>query len=512
MQQSSLPSVQDLVDRAIVPMPAPSTPLSNEPRDVAVCPPLPAKAQLDPSLAEGACPWLDDYIAFSRYWSPQAYDHFHEAVGLWILSTVAAGRVVMYFGGKRYPSLYIALCARTSLYTKTTTAGIGLDTLEAAGLDWLLLGDNMTPQKFIHDLAGVVPEEYDNLSPTQQQQVQARLALSGQRGWFYDEFGQHLSSMMRQNGYMADFRSLLRRLADQQKSYAYGTISRGEDTVDKPYLSLLAILTPADLAYYARPGGALWQDGFYARFAFVAPPPHDRGQRGLFPKGDRVVPKQVVEPLVAWHRRLGMPEVRISRGRNMGNPPISIGWKVQREELQRTVCTVAEGVQDAYYAYHFALLDIIAGSQQSDLDGNYARLPEKALRIAMLMASLDPSCDNRVEMRHWARAQQIVERWRVDLHHLVNTLDVPLPSRGERDEDRVLRTLERLSAAGQSPTARELRVRMRGLTTPDVERILAALVRNGLATVSNTGRANRYRATREPADFAECGSPDLAEL
>ncbi len=453
-------------------------------------PPLPAEARLDPGLAAGACPWLDDYVAFSRQWSPRAYDGFHEAVGLWVLSTVAAGRVMMHFGGERFTSLYIALVARTSLFTKTTTADIGLQTLEDAGLDWLLLGDSMTPQKFIRDLAGQVPADYDSLSPRQQAQVRAQLALSGQRGWYYEEFGQQLAAMMRQNSFMADFRSLLRRMADHREEYAYGTVSRGVDTVERPYLALLANLTPAELHYYARPGSALWQDGFYARFAFVAPPPYEEAKQGMFPKGERCVPSQVVKPLVAWHERLGMPAVQIAGNGAYGGVASQGCRRVERGPARYTGCTATPEVIDAFYIYHDGLLRTVVPSQQTDLDGNYARLSEKALRIAMLMASLEGG--DRIEMRHWARAQEIAERWRAGLHHVVGTLAEPKLCSGERDEDRVLRHLERLCGQGQAPTARDIRVRIRGITTPQVEHILGGLVRSGAVGMEMTGRTNRY--------------------
>ena len=76
---------------------------------------LPESAQLDPELGDGVANWLDEYVALSRLWSPRAYDDFHIACALWMLSTVAARRVVCHFGGSRYTNLYIALVARSSL-------------------------------------------------------------------------------------------------------------------------------------------------------------------------------------------------------------------------------------------------------------------------------------------------------------------------------------------------------------------------------------------------------------
>jgi hypothetical protein len=143
---------------------------------------LPDEAQLPEHLGATASRWLDEYVAFSRTWSPLGYEGFHEAVGLWILSTVAARRVMTPLGSKRYCPLYIALVAKTGLYAKSTTASIGYDVLRAAQLDWLLASDDMTPQKFISDLVGRVPSNYAQLAPHEEKLVRQRLALPAQRG------------------------------------------------------------------------------------------------------------------------------------------------------------------------------------------------------------------------------------------------------------------------------------------------------------------------------------------
>lgn len=116
--------------------------------------PLPESAQLDAQLARGASPWLDSYIEFSRRESPRAWVGFHEAAGLWVLSTVAARRVVVQLGGDHHTNLFIALAARTGVWAKSTTARIAIAVLTAAGLDALLAPDESTPQAFLIALAG----------------------------------------------------------------------------------------------------------------------------------------------------------------------------------------------------------------------------------------------------------------------------------------------------------------------------------------------------------------------
>ncbi len=66
--------------------------------------------------------------------------------------------------------------------------------------------------------------------------------LAAQRGWFYDEFGQQLVAMSHNQGSLADFRSLLRRLDDCKDTYVYATTTHGHEVLRYPYLALLANL------------------------------------------------------------------------------------------------------------------------------------------------------------------------------------------------------------------------------------------------------------------------------
>jgi len=440
-----------------------------------LCPPLPEAARLEPRAGAGACQWLDDYVAYSRLWSPLAYEDFHEAVALWLLSTVAAHRVLIPFGGRQYTPLYIALVARTSLYAKSTTARIARRTLRAAGLDWLLLPDESTPQKMIQEMAGQrVPEDYEQLPEELRSRLRRGLAMAGQRGWFYDEFGQKLAVMQREDGPMAEFRGILRRMNDCDVSYEYGTIGRGTERVDQPYLALLANMTPADMRALAKRGSALWGDGTWARFAFVTPPAGWERSRERFPNTDDTIPAALVQPLRQWHERLGTPTLSLTALKDQKGDPIG-RYRIERGPLPETRCSLERAATDAYYNYFFALQDITqAHPHLHDLDGNYSRFPEKALRMAALFASLEN--DGRVELRHWARAQAITERWRAALHALVEQLSEAQPSQTVQNEEKILQLVERRGPI----TARDVRHFIKGMDSGQAKATLDSLVRAGI--------------------------------
>lgn len=450
--------------------------------DNAPMPPLPEIARLPEGLGADASPWLDSYIELSRRWSPRAFDDFHEACALWLLSTVAARRVMLHFGGERFTNLYVALAARTSVYAKTTTAKIAHQTLQTAGLDWMLAADDSTPQAFIRGLSSRLPSDFDDLPPYYQEKISKRFALRGARGWAYEEFGEKLTAMSRDGGFMADFKGHLRRFDDCPQRYEYATIGRGHDLVERPYLALLANMTPADMKPLSRRGASMWGDGFWARFAFVAPATHER-KRGRFPSGERLILAEITDPLRNWHERLGLPEVSIlgdKAAEGEGMPALFVG------EHDPAPCTLGAGVVDAFYNYGAGLLDLIQGGGNTDLDGNYSRFAEKALRVAILLASLEN--DNKIEMRHWARAQEIAERWRGGLHALYNQVTEADSTPSEQMEEKVLEFVTELG----SPTANEVRRRIRGLDTQGAARILDVLADSGLLAKTKSKRSFRY--------------------
>src|SRR5262249_55594483 len=155
-----------------------------------------------------------------------------------MLSTVAARRVVIDLASKQYTSLIIQLAARSTLYAKTTTVEVQRDVLRSAGLHWLLGISRTTPQKLLHDMSGLVPPNYGDLDNEGQADVKCRLAMSGQRGWIYNEFGKLVKSMVRSNGPMTDFVEILLQISDCPPTLDTGTISRGTELIANPYLAI----------------------------------------------------------------------------------------------------------------------------------------------------------------------------------------------------------------------------------------------------------------------------------
>jgi hypothetical protein len=449
--------------------------------DLSECPALPAAAQLDPALGVDASPWLDAYIGFSRQWAPRAFDGFHEAVGLWVLATVAARRVKLDFGGERFPSLYLANVARSSVWTKSTAHHIGSALLDAGGLSYLLAPDESTPQALLSRMAlPATVTDWDAKTAEDRERDALALAFAGQKGWDFDEFGGKVSAMMRDSGSMADFRGLLRRFDDAPDKYVYATIGRGDNRLVRPYLAILASLTPADMQPYAKQGGALWHDGFWARFAFIAPAPEEKPNLGRFPEGQRVMPYDLLQPLRAWHERLGTPAVDVTQRKDGEGKP-SRDFDVTVTPQPPELCNLARDVREMFYAYHDALTSIAAAGDNTDLDGNYSRFAEKALRVAMLLASIENR--GNIEARHWARAQAIAERWRRSLHNLYRTLNLAGDDEA-RTEDRVIEIVARLKLA--TPVA--VRRYAPNLSTSQAGAILERLTRAGALQVTTRNR------------------------
>jgi len=444
-------------------------------------PPLPAKAKIDPSLGDDACNWLNEYIAFSQKMSPRAYEDFHEAVGLFVLSTVAARRLAVHVGQKSIlTNLYISLCALTSFFAKSTTANLARNVLEAAQLHYLLAPNDATPQAFISDLAGKLPPNYSKLPPMQQDFEEKRLTFSGQKGWHYSEFGMKIKALMKENGTMADFRGLFRVLDDGHDKYSYNTVSRGRETIEKPYVPLLADMTPEDIRPYAGQGNGLWRDGFWPRFVFITPPGEAQPNKERFPDQKLPIPKEITDPLIDWNRRLGKPKVSIkpiydAKGQQTGE------YEVDKDDLHTISLQLGSEVYGAFYNYHDSLMEIANDNRNNgnlDLIGNYARFAEKAMRVAILLASV--SGLQQVSIKHWARAQAITERWRSGLHNLYDQVNEAPPNEEAKQQEKIIKAIEKLEAENKPTTASGIYRLLRSLSPTLIDEMCKRMVKAGM--------------------------------
>lgn len=449
------------------------------------CPPLPADLLFPAGFSERAWRIGARYEQYSREVSPEGHAEFHESCFVGMLSTVAARRVRIPFSRRDYTPLMIVLAARPSLYKKTSTATVARDILDAAGLGWMFGSGKLTPQKLVYDMAGSLSKDYADLDAERQARIRQRLAFSGQRGLIVGEFGKMVKSIMNPSGSMADFQSLLLEMDDCRDMYDNSTISRGDEIIEKPYLALLGCMTPANLRESGKRGAEFWSDGFWSRFAFVCPPA-DTYLDHPYGLGDVLLPWEVVEAMRSWHQRLGVPQTHIVPVYDE-HDKCTGRYDVARDPLPERVCTFGEGVYGAWVRYRSALKAMIASMHIEDVDSSYDRLPVKAMRVAALLASLEN--DNRIELWHWAKAQEIAERWRRSLHELYAQVNAPSGySMALELEDKIISVMQRLTERGEKEiTSSYLQGSyLKSFAREEIEEKMRALVRTGSLMMSRT--------------------------
>jgi hypothetical protein len=147
---------------------------------------------------------------------------------------------------------------------------------------------------------------------------------------------------------------------------------------------------------------------------------------------------------------------------------------------------VDEDAEEAFYAYHDGLLDVVEKLENRDFDGNYARFAEKALRVAMLIASLEN--DDQITLPIWARAQGQAERWRRSLHELHAQANEPPPSQQQQREDKAFEVVRKLG----EPTANEVARYVAGVSGGEMVFILDGLVAAGALIKTAATKRGRY--------------------
>ena len=289
-----------------------------------------------------------------------------------------------------------------------------------------------------------------------QERIKQRLAFAGQRGLHSGEFGMLIKSMMNANSAMADFQGLILEMDDNKPTYENGTMARGAEIVTNPYLSILGCATPANLSSSGKHGSEFWSDGFWPRMALICPPDGTAIDCPM-ELGEVPVPPALVYALQAWHHHLGVPMVTIEPIRDKEKDTGQ--FNIDRTELPEEIIEFGEGVYDAWKRYRSALKQLsrkLSAQGLKDLKGSYGRLPVKALRIAALLGSLENY--GVVELKHFALAQEICERWRASLHELYSQINnsPDSPTQASRLGDEILEVVKKLAEKGKPPTVKEI--------------------------------------------------------
>ena len=150
-------------------------------------------------------------------------------------------------------------------------------------------------------------------------------------------------------------------------------------------------------------------------------------------------------------------------------------------------------MEDAFYAYREALIHMVHGSANTDLDSNYARFAAKALRIAMLAASLENN--NVIELKHWALGQEICERWRANLHAVFVAINEPIATVNEGIEERIVACVNAYTESHPlPPTKRIISQRAgRGADSNELVKIIRGMLDIGALEEIDAGKTKRYR-------------------
>jgi hypothetical protein len=205
------------------------------------------------------------------------------------------------------------------------------------------------------------------------------------------------------------------------------------------------------------------------------------------PWGLARLPSSLVAQLHSWHAWLGIPTATITAAMDAKGRP-SGTWTMTSTPLQVRTLEVSAAVREAYATYNAALLEILArGDAPSDFDACYGRFHDKALRIAMLLASL--SYQDTISMTHWAYAQQVTERWRLMLHQIVQLVSASQPL--TREEQLEHKIEQQISHNGPR-TARELRQCIRGYGSSEIQHALHGMTTTERLVPVKDGRAQRY--------------------
>jgi hypothetical protein len=378
--------------------------------------------------------WLAAYMDWAGKTGNQTPMIFHQAAGLWLLSTAIGRRLYgeAPWGVKIYPNLYLMLVAGTTFYRKSTAYKLAEQVARDA-IPHMLMPTPGSPERFQEALAGRMPSNFDKLTKQQQERLTKAQPFAAQRGLLKDEVA-GLFGAINKRDYMVGMKDLLMELYDCPDYFDKDT-QTGLNIVENAALSILGVTTPAGL------GSAVshtdWANGLLIRFSLLTPEKNYAERPAA--RTYRTAPQQLMDDLRALHDRLPGPQ------------QTETGLKVP-SALKLDVQCWAECQQ-----YGDELRRMCDPGRDTELDdrlkGVYGRMHVQAFKLASLFAALDWLETDEptpiVTVEHWLAGQAIAENWRLSAHRLLDQLDHSGEAVQEkRQQDRMLTVIRESGVNG----------------------------------------------------------------
>lgn len=426
--------------------------------------------------------WLDEYLAFAEQAAPMTPRSFHEAAGLAAISTAIARRIVVHASTERiYPNLYFLFMAPSTLWHKSSGMRVLDDLLDRAGLYDRKLPHGATPEALLQELSLNVHEKFWSWPQERRDRWLHMRPFAAKRLWMIDEVSGFFDKAKRD--VYAELLTMLLNLYECPPIYESITMSRGFTTVTDAYITFFGVGTPSAMAQHLA-NRRLWSDGQWARFVLLMPTEQPRWQ--FFTEG-LAIPDALIRGLQRIDQLFPRPSAELidapeEAGRN------SKVVDLHGDDYQRT-CILAPGVWQAWEAYARATMHdlLTTGDVPTELHPAYGRMGTRLMKVAMLLAILDaPDLPVTIELRHMARAQAIMERWRETLHTVWE--------KGiETEEETIISKLTTMlvQAAPGAIATRELYRRLH-LKSKECRELLEELQRTGYAepiTITEHGKA-----------------------
>lgn len=421
--------------------------------------PLPAAAQIDPALVKTPA-FVSDFMRWAKKRSPMTPVSFLESGIIYAVAVAIAGRLRLHVYKPLAPNLYILWIARTSVFKKTTGMETIIDLINAA-MPYMLLPQEQTPEAFVRTLAGKLPQNFQDLTKYQQSQQVLGQRFAAQRSILIDEASSLLGAERRD--YMRGQEELLLNAFNANNTpYRRSTNNEGYMEIRNLVLSILGATTPAAFIRNVRRDD--WETGNMARYALLYPEhalPFE--QPNLLPE-EYQPPKRLVAALAAIHNKLPQPP---DQGALKDDEPPT---------LPMMAVEISREAHDAYDRYTKAVSsDMLLESDELRLDGNYSRLPELALKVAICAAAMNwkEEPHARIEIGEWAYAQHIAESWRASLHRLLMDIDTGEDARTEN------KLLNQMLGYPEGESIREL-IQRTGMQRKQIREALDSLTESGL--------------------------------